>query len=122
MLYIKEYNSFNLYQEISLDQAMEKRNAKFDDKIADQIIKIIKKNSIEDYWVNNENIGFNTDEVGVDIIYCDDEWFKVYILYFSYHATKVKSNNPYSGKQLCYFCDQYEGLLSLLKDKLEIKI
>lgn len=53
-----------------------------------------------------DNISFNAEKIGVDILLYDDEWFGVSIVHFG------------KGKQEYYMCDQFEGLIKLLKLKL----
>ncbi len=53
-----------------------------------------------------DHISFNAEKIGVDILLYDDEWFGVSIVHFG------------KGKQEYYMCDQFEGLIKLLKLKL----
>lgn len=51
-------------------------------------------------------ISLNSEQIGVDILLYDDEWFGVSIIHFG------------KGGEEYYICDQFEGLIKLLKLKL----
>ena len=69
-----------------------------------------------DFFCDQYEVAFNTDRLGVDIYQCEDEWFVVTIIYFSNHFCEADSE--FRGQQHYYMCDQYEGLLEFLNDKV----
>jgi hypothetical protein len=112
MKYLRLYENHNqYYQKINIDQFRNdiRRSVCFDHDSVTNLKNLFN--------ISDKNIDFdldcyimiNTKKYGIDIFMLEDEWYKVSLLRF-------KNSNDI-GYQEFYLCDQWEGLINLLKDK-----